>query len=250
MKSKKPAIPAFRRCLFVALFLGVAFLSSLGPALANSSVFTGSGGNLIPLKESSLSIERENLRFTIGKRARVEVEFTIRNTGNPGTVTMGFVAKKAAEGGQYSDPKIRNFRTSVNGKTVDFSKSDLAGSKFSDIGIEFGHPLMVYKFQADLKNGQNTISHHYTIDPGRKYMIFNHQSYEYVLRTAHLWKGKTIKDFNITIDINSTPARVRVPAHLDRNKSGQWSGRTACSNDRSKYRRYLRSGWSSEVYCQ
>ncbi|MFB6356341.1 MAG: YARHG domain-containing protein, partial [bacterium] len=229
---------------FSALFVFLVTTAVLpNYLLANSSILSGSGGSLVPLKETNLSLQRENLQVSIGDRAKINVTFIVNNPGGPESTTLGFVAKKGSEGGEYFQPKISQFQTTVNGEQVPHKTTDLKNSKFNELGLDFYYPLAVYYSKVDLKPGTNTITHQYKLSAGSKYLVTSHEYYEYILTTAKLWKGGSVGEFNLTIDVSEPGKTVSVPASLSKNNSGEWSGPTRCENNESdKKTFYLKDG--------
>jgi hypothetical protein len=188
---------------------------------ANDGAYKGSGNHIVPIYESTISINKEILTI---KRVNkdfisVNVYYEFYNPKDPKKIKVGFEAM-----GAYGDvngrpvngqhPYMSNFTVSINNKHVDFEtivtdqKIDLENglpqkwvetTEEHDMDFQSGQIDFVYLFEANFEKGINVIQHSYIYEISSSVEHF--YSFDYVLSAAKRWAGETIKDFTLIIDM-------------------------------------------------
>ena len=203
-------------------------------AQANDGVYFLSGNQLVPLKETDISIAKEVLTISIcdDGYANVDVQYEFMNNGKAKTVQMGFEANAPYNDGAQLNtegrhPYITNFTVTMNGAplsynnaivassyegTTDFERLDLNRWKVADdvewnAMKEVGTDSIVafayaYFFEAPFKEGLNTVHHTYrylmSYGVGRTFEI------PYWLKPAMRWANHQIDDFTLRIKAENT----------------------------------------------
>ena len=201
-----------KKILLAILF---CFLSIF--TFANDWEFGSEGEHIIPLKGSNVSIKKEKITLKLTPDGMlVNVKFTF-DSPNAENKIIGFVTPESGNGGYYEEEnvirkpeplKIKNFKTTVNGKEVKSNVELL--SKLLSKGVLDNNILTeyvkeekekeyynyVYYFNADFKQGENIVEHSYFYTGS--YGVYE-RDFEYVVTTISKWKNKTVEDFEIEV---------------------------------------------------
>ena len=184
---------------------------------ANDWEFGSEGEHIIPLKGSNMSIKKEKITLKLTPDGMlVNVKFTF-DSPNAENKIIGFVTPESGNGGYYEEEnvirkpeplKIKNFKTTVNGKEVKsnvelLSKLLSKGVLDNNIVTEYvkeekekEYYNYVYYFNADFKQGENIVEHSYFYTGS--YGVYE-RDFEYVVTTISKWKNKTVEDFEIEV---------------------------------------------------
>ena len=201
-----------KKILLAILF---CFLSIF--TFANDWEFGSEGEHIIPLKGSNVSIKKEKITLKLTPDGMlVNVKFTF-DSPNAENKIIGFVTPESGNGGYYEEEnvirkpeplKIKNFKTTVNGKEVKsnvelLSKLLSKGVLDNNIVTEYvkeekekEYYNYVYYFNADFKQGENIVEHSYFYTGS--YGVYE-RDFEYVVTTISKWKNKTVEDFEIEV---------------------------------------------------
>ncbi|RRD36019.1 YARHG domain-containing protein [Fusobacterium nucleatum] len=145
----------------------------------------------------------------------VNVKFTFDNPTAENKI-VGFVTPESGNGEEEDETtkpkrkaeplKIKNFKTTVNGKEVKsnvelLSKLLSKGVLDNNIIKEYTEKEKtfynyVYYFNADFKQGENVVEHSYFYTGS--YGIYE-RDFEYVVTTISKWKNQTVEDFEIEV---------------------------------------------------
>ena len=199
-----------KKILLAILF---CFLSIF--TFANDWEFGSEGEHIIPLKGSNVSIKKEKITLKLTPDGMlVNVKFTF-DSPNAENKIIGFVTPESGNGGYYEEEnvirkpeplKIKNFKTTVNGKEVKSNVELL--SKLLSKGVLDNNVIKeytekeknfynyVYYFNADFKQGENVVEHSYFYTGS--YGIYE-RDFSYVVTTISKWKNKTVEDFEIEV---------------------------------------------------
>ena len=185
-------------------------------SFANDWEFGSEGEHIIPLKGSNMSIKKEKITLKLTADGMlVNVKFTFDNPTAENKI-VGFVTPESGNGEEEDETtkpkrkaeplKIKNFKTTVNGKEVKSNVellSKLLSKGILDNNIIKEHTEKeknfynyVYYFNADFKQGENIVEHSYFYTGS--YGIFE-RDFSYVVTTISKWKNKTVEDFEIEI---------------------------------------------------
>ena len=184
---------------------------------ANDWEFGSEGEHIIPLKGSNMSIKKEKITLKLTPDGMlVNVKFTFDNPTAENKI-VGFVTPESGNGGYYEEEnvirkpeplKIKNFKTTVNGKEVKsnvelLSKLLSKGVLDNNIVTEYvkeekekEYYNYVYYFNADFKQGENIVEHSYYYTGS--YGVYE-RDFEYVVTTISKWKNQTVEDFEIEV---------------------------------------------------
>ena len=183
---------------------------------ANDWEFGSEGEHIIPLKGSNMSIKKEKITLKLTPDGMlVNVKFTFDNPTAENKI-VGFVTPESGNGEEEDETtkpkrkaeplKIKNFKTTVNGKEVKsnvelLSKLLSKGVLDNNIIKEYTEKEKnlynyVYYFNADFKQGENVVEHSYFYTGS--YGIYE-RDFEYVVTTISKWKNKTVEDFEIEV---------------------------------------------------
>ena len=184
---------------------------------ANDWEFGSEGEHIIPLKGSNVAIKKEKITLKLTPDGMlVNVKFTF-DSPNAENKIIGFVTPESGNGGYYEEEnvirkpeplKIKNFKTTVNGKEVKsnvelLSKLLSKGVLDNNIVTEYVKEEKekefynyVYYFNADFKQGENVVEHSYFYTGS--YGVYE-RDFEYVVTTISKWKNKTVEDFEIEV---------------------------------------------------
>ena len=181
---------------------------------ANDWEFGSEGEHIIPLKGSNMSIKKEKITLKLTPDGMlVNVKFTFDNPTAENKI-VGFVTPESGNGEEEDETtkpkrkaeplKIKNFKTTVNGKEVKsnvelLSKLLSKGVLDNNIIKEYTEKEKtfynyVYSFNADFKQGENVVEHSYFYTGS--YGVYE-RDFEYVVTTISKWKNKTVEDFEI-----------------------------------------------------
>jgi len=198
----------------ILLAIMFCFLSIF--TFANDWEFGSEGEHIIPLKGSNMSIKKEKITLKLTPDGMlVNVKFTFDNPTAENKI-VGFVTPESGSGGEGEgkgnrkpEPlKIKNFKTTVNGKEVKsnvelLSKLLSRGVLDNNIVTEYVKAEKekefynyVYYFNADFKQGENVVEHSYFYTGS--YGVYE-RDFEYVVTTISKWKNKTVEDFEIEV---------------------------------------------------
>ena len=183
---------------------------------ANDWEFGSEGEHIIPLKGSNMSIKKEKITLKLTPDGMlVNVKFTFDNPTAENKI-VGFVTPESGNGEEEDETtkpkrkaeplKIKNFKTTVNGKEVKsnvelLSKLLSKGVLDNNIIKEYTEKEKtfynyVYYFNADFKQGENIVEHSYFYTGS--YGAYE-RDFEYVVTTISKWKNKTVEDFEIEV---------------------------------------------------
>ena len=183
---------------------------------ANDWEFGSEGEHIIPLKGSNMSIKKEKITLKLTPDGMlVNVKFTFDNPTAENKI-VGFVTPESGNGEEEDETtkpkrkaeplKIKNFKTTVNGKEVKsnvelLSKLLSKGVLDNNIIKEYTEKEKtfynyVYYFNADFKQGENVVEHSYFYTGS--YGIYQ-RDFSYVVTTISKWKNKTVEDFEIEV---------------------------------------------------
>ena len=197
-------------------FLAIIFCFLSIFAFANDWEFGSEGEHIIPLKGSNMSIKKEKITLKLTKDGMlVNVKF-IFDSPNAENKIIGFVTPESGNGEDEDEKtkisrkpeplKIKNFKTTVNGKEVKSNVELL--SKLLSKGVLDNNVIKeytekektfynyVYYFNADFKQGENVVEHSYFYTGS--YGIYE-RDFEYVVTTISKWKNQTVEDFEIEV---------------------------------------------------
>ena len=183
---------------------------------ANDWEFGSEGEHIIPLKGSNMSIKKEKITLKLTPDGMlVNVKFTFDNPTAENKI-VGFVTPESGNGEEEDETtkpkrkaeplKIKNFKTTVNGKEVKSNVELL--SKLLSKGVLDNNVIKeytekeknfynyVYYFNADFKQGENVVEHSYFYTGS--YGIYQ-RDFSYVVTTISKWKNKTVEDFEIEV---------------------------------------------------
>lgn len=181
---------------------------------ANDWEFGSEGEHIIPLKGSNMSIKKEKITLKLTPDGMlVNVKFTFDNPTAENKI-VGFVTPESGNGDEGEERgnrkpeplKIKNFKTTVNGKEVKSNVELL--SKLLSKGVldnnvvkeytekEKEYFNYVYYFNADFKQGENVVEHSYFYTGS--YGVYERE-FGYVVTTISKWKNQTVEDFEIEI---------------------------------------------------
>jgi len=189
---------------------------------ANDGAFFAKGNQLIPIAETSITVQKEILYIKNINHQSIEVTvyYEFFNPGNEKTITVGFEAFSPSGdvngtpiNGQH--PYMRDFTVELNDKILGHqiayvkddlyakdgviktkSLSEIQGGITNENNVDFYY---VYHFDALFKKGLNKIKHTYTYDLSGS-VEFAYE-FEYVLTAANRWANKQIDDFTLIVDM-------------------------------------------------
>jgi len=202
--------PATQHLPLARLLLGTLLFALIGvvvciPVRANDSEFFGAGSTLLPVKNTSIRMQREDLRITYrNDTAYIDVEYVFVNEKSPTTITVGFVSPPpSADWEDYDSPSLRrvppiaHFEAIVNDVKV---PTDVR--RVSDISKKpkaHTYPFdYIFLFKARFDRGQTRISHRYRFRAGGSVNAF--RIIPYRLMTGTHWRTGIIDTFHLTVD--------------------------------------------------
>lgn len=179
-------------------------------AFANDGAYFSGGGTIYPIKESSISMEKEILSFqVIDRQCYVTIHFEFLNPAKETKkLLVGFQAPQAAgdvTDDEISYPQIFDFMVSQDQtllpyqlKTADCEDCELSDKQTID-SHQAGSHVFVYLFEVEFKPGITKIDHSYRFKAGSS--VMTSQIYNYILKTGAKWAGGKIKDLTVNIDM-------------------------------------------------
>lgn len=207
------------RTVALLVFTLLAFCSQ-----ANDGAYKGSGGNLIPISDSTISVTKEILKFTRMDDHFVEVDvyYEFYNDGEAKEMIIGFEAMSP-----YGDasiyprnghhPYISDFSVNVNEENLPFKVAvvddsfyfengyvnGISNSRISELteDTDYADFFYVYHFTCKMKRGLNIVKHSYKQELSNS--VIADYSIDYVLTAANRWKGKVIRDFTLQLDLGA-----------------------------------------------
>jgi len=229
-----------RILFFPAVVLALAMATT---AWGNDGVFFVNGNHLVPIQETDIALNKEVLTISLcdDGYAKVDVQYTMTNTGKAKTVTMGFEAEAP-----YNDlvpfspqgihPYISDFTVTMNNEQLtymnavvktqndadcDFYPLNLKQWKaYGQVKMRDGDDLpnnsllydtgrdslisfaYAYYFVARFEPGQNTIHHTYRYR--MSYGVGRTFEVPYWLMPAMRWANRQIDDFTLRIKATNT----------------------------------------------
>ena len=208
------------------LILILLQIISLG-AIANDGSFQASGGQLVPVTETDVSVKKEILKLRRNDRLMmVDVYYEFYNpTSDYKKLIVGFETPPpsgdfyiSGERDIYKEqPSIYNFSVRVNGEYLKYNVSllsyetgkeltqeqilqmkrrDERGEGSDDIEFEY-----VYYFNAVFKPGMNIVRHTYQYDVSGS--VDTEFEFYYDLAPACRWANGQIDDFTLIIDMGA-----------------------------------------------
>jgi hypothetical protein len=181
------------------------------PVFANDGTYLTRGGNIYPTKESTISIDREILSFSVQNSiCRVDILFEFNNPDNvERKLLVGFQAPfgqgDVPESETYTN-RIENFRIVSNGQMLPYSIKAAACEDCPLIDPkDFNSPeayysgVLVYLFEITFKPGINKVNHSYSFPASSNVEV--DQMYDYILTTGAKWAGGSIKHLAVNFDL-------------------------------------------------
>lgn len=204
-------------------YLPLLLLSLLNTSLCigNDGAFYAKGNQLIPMRETDISVKKEILclKKIDNKYIEVSVYYEFFNPKEEKQLTIGFEAFSpdgdvdgTPKNGQH--PYIRDFTVAVNNKILNYNIAYVTDSTYNKKGTIASIDLAkfngsksgnsvdffyVYHFNVNFKKGSNIIKHTYNYDLSGS--VGYHYYFEYVLTAAKRWANKQIDDFTLLIDM-------------------------------------------------
>jgi YARHG domain len=189
---------------------------------ANDGAFRVNGNQLIPIRETDISVRKEILSIkAIGSgQASVDVYYEFFNPGEAKELEVGFEAftpqgdvdAKPVKGGH---PYITGFSVTMNGQSVPYKVAIVGDSLYFRSGKYKTKPMAevlkeaedndlasffyVYHFRTLFKKGLNIIHHTYVVDLSSS--VEEIYSFQYVLTAAGRWANRQIDDFTLHLDM-------------------------------------------------
>jgi hypothetical protein len=197
---------------------------SIFTAFANDGAYYASGNHLVPMMETDVRVQKEILtmeRLTDG-RVKITVYYEFFNPKAAKSLHVGFEARSPSgdvDGtpvkGQH--PYISDFTVNLNGQNLEHSVAIVTEDKYYKKGKILQIPLKqalksienvneipfnyVYHFQADFKQGVNTLTHTYFFQlSGGVEMRYE---LPYILTAATRWGNRRIDDFTLKINMGA-----------------------------------------------
>lgn len=205
----------------LSYILSSVLLLIVNQLFANDGAFRGSGGSLIPITDSSISVTKEVLRITRFNEdfVKVDVYYEFFNAGEGKEILIGFEAispfgdvSTVPSNGEH--PYITNFTVNVNDSILSYKVAIVVDSVYYANGAfkevnEYSKDVLenrmfveffyVYHFKCKMKKGRNVIRHTYTQQLSSSVCAW--YSFDYVLSAAARWQGGVIEDFTLIIDM-------------------------------------------------
>lgn len=165
------------------LALALALLLCPTLALANDAEMSGRGANLLPVQDSALHMQREDIELQLrGSRFVVRARYWFENpTDAPVSATLGFPELACDEEDDCPPPDFENMRTFVRGRAVPHREGRLAPEHPWS-----AHLGRVWLFDLTVRPGETVqVEHRYALAPGGS--ITGAQWIDYVTRTGAAW---------------------------------------------------------------
>lgn len=179
---------------------------------ANDGIYFANGSQLVPMRETDISIASEVLTINLGDDglARVEVDYEFLNNGGAKTVRMGFEAMKPYNTADTLNPAgvhpyIKDFTVVMNGQALPYQNAVVEPGELDtpytgpkdDRPEEFEQYAYAYCFEATFHQGINKVRHTYSYQ--MSYGVGRTFEVPYWLKPAGRWQGGTIGDFTLRI---------------------------------------------------
>ena len=181
---------------FKSLFLLLTINFSV---FANDGAFYANGGNIFPMKETSIELRKEVLNLSVKNSVvYVNVLFHFYNPSESKNLTVGFVTAPPDGDAHGSRSGINDFTVKVSGLNLDFRLEQLKepNEELGYFGDEF-----LYLFDVNFGTGITTVEHTYQIELSDFLgTIFD---FSYILQTGLTWANDQIDDFTLNIDFDS-----------------------------------------------
>jgi hypothetical protein len=190
---------------------------------ADEAILYSEGGQLIPVKETSIEMQKEILYFKrVQNGFEVSVYFEFYNPGEARDETVGFITPPwlTYEQTQYDvetdnkHPYIDNFMVQANGEILPYKVKCLENSGFSLQYLEAEAKDYIYYMQMHFKPGINIIHNHYIF---HGYEYHGTYGFDYRLTTGKMWAKDAIGDIEIIIEAPDT--YLEVPETFMKNKA-------------------------------
>lgn len=190
-------------------FLFISILVISISSFADTGIFYSEGGNLFPIQETSISMQKEILHFTYTPEGiKVDVFFEFYNPGETRTEIVGFVIPKSmsyTEDDYNSDiektkrhPFVYDFMTAQNGKILPYEVTRYESRGFNT-DIDGVRDLdIIYYFNVTFEPGVTNLYNHYVFKGG--VLSNGNENFIYKLKTGKMWANQTIGDFTMIID--------------------------------------------------
>lgn len=183
---------------------------------ANDGAFYINGGQLIPMTETTVKVEKEVLNILKkGNYFYMDVQYEFNNTGAEKTMVVGFEALPPEGDVSFKIPKNKrhpfmfDFSVEMNGDSLGYRNAIVCldqyfqGGKFKECSSrnleEIDDFMFVYYFEAKFKKGLNNIRHRYRVKASSG--VYDKQNLLYVLKAAGRWSGGRIGDFTLNIQM-------------------------------------------------
>lgn len=210
------------KTLYSFIILLIPFLLS-----ANDGMFLSEGGQLIPVKETSIEMQKEILYLKYTPNGmEVSVYFEFYNPGDARDEIVGFVTPPASEDFTMSEeerekirtakpekhPYIDDFMVMVNKKLLPYQVNYVEKSGFKNDFFDARGGDYIYYFNVHFEKGMNVVRHHYIFKGSSS---LNDISFAYRLTTGIMWAGGKIGDFTLIIDATNEAMTIFSPKHKD-----------------------------------
>ncbi|MBR4573213.1 MAG: DUF4424 family protein [Prevotella sp.] len=201
------------RTMMIIAALGISMLS----AVANDGVYYVRGAELVPVRETEVSVRSEVLTISLCDDgfAKVDVDYEFYNHGAEKTIQMGFEAAKPYNTEDTLNPKgihpyIYGFTVEVNGEKMPYRNAvvepGLLDTPYTGIKDdrpeEFEQYSYAYCFDALMKKGVNRVHHTYSYK--MSYGVGRTFEVPYWLTPAARWQGGVIEHFTLRIKAPNT----------------------------------------------
>ncbi len=174
----------------------VLLVSTHLTAKGNDGAFYAKGGNVFPMKETTIELRKEILNIELKDDfVLVNVLFNFYNPSEPKILTVGFVTPPPdGDVPDSSIPGIEDFTVKVSGARLAFQLKQLKEPN-EELGY-FGNEFL-YLFEVNFRQGITTVEHTYRIQLSTLLgVIFN---FDYILQTGLTWANDQIDDFTLNI---------------------------------------------------
>ena len=179
---------------------------------ANDGAFYASGGNVFPIKETTVALSKEFLKLSIDKEyVNVTVHFHFYNPDDDKTLTVGFVTPPRfgdTDPNTQDKSGVEQFTVNVDGEDLEYRVDQLKEAN-EELGYHGGEFL--YLFDAKFKKGITIVKHSYRIKQATLLGVIFY--FEYILQTGKTWANDQIDDFNLEISFDQS-THFSLPADL------------------------------------
>jgi hypothetical protein len=195
-------------------------------AAANDGMFMSEGGQLIPIKETSIEMRKEILYLKYTPNGiEVSVFFEFFNPDDARDEIVGFVSPPNSElaSPYYEEneaaeskikptkhPYIEDFMVMVNEKLLPYQVNYVAKTGFHNDFFDARGGDYIYYFDVHFEPGLNVIRHHYVFKGSSG---LNERNFPYRLTTGKMWAKGVIGDFTLIIDATDEVITIHNPKH-------------------------------------